>query len=70
MKSHYDFSNGRKNPYAEKLKKEGYTVSIHYSAQDIAEMSREEESAPVFDEIAAFEEYRASKKALNSKNFK
>ena len=35
MKDHYDFSNGRKNPHAEKLKKEGYTVKIHYSPQDI-----------------------------------
>jgi len=31
-----DFSKGRKNPFAEKIKKEGYSVTIHYSPEDIA----------------------------------
>ena len=31
-----DFSKGRKNPYAEKIKKEGYSVTIHYSPEDVA----------------------------------
>jgi hypothetical protein len=35
MKDNYDFSNGRKNPYAKKLKEEGYTVMIHHSPKDI-----------------------------------
>jgi len=39
MKEHYDFSNGRKNPYAEKLRKEGYTISIHYSPEDVEELN-------------------------------
>jgi uncharacterized protein YqgV (UPF0045/DUF77 family) len=37
MKEYYDFSKGRKNPYAEKILKEGYSVTIHYNPQDIAE---------------------------------
>jgi len=36
MKDHYDFSKARKNPHAAKIKKEGYTVMIHYSPEDIA----------------------------------
>jgi hypothetical protein len=31
-----DFSKGRKNPYAEKIKKEGYSITIHYSPEDVA----------------------------------
>ena len=31
-----DFSKGRKNPFAEKIKKEGYSVTIHYSPEDVA----------------------------------
>lgn len=38
MKKHYDFSNGRKNPYAAKLKKEGYSITINYAPQDIENM--------------------------------
>jgi len=30
MKDYYDFSKGVKNPYAEKLRAEGYTVMINY----------------------------------------
>ena len=37
MKEYYDFSKGRKNPHAEKILKEGYSVTVHYSPQDIAE---------------------------------
>jgi uncharacterized protein YqgV (UPF0045/DUF77 family) len=39
MKSCYDFSKGRKNPYAAKILKEGYSVTVHYSPQDITEGS-------------------------------
>ena len=31
-----DFSKGRKNPFAEKIKNEGYSVTIHYSPEDVA----------------------------------
>ena len=37
MRDCYDFSNGRKNPHAEKIKKEGYSITIHYSPQDVAD---------------------------------
>jgi hypothetical protein len=61
-----DFSTARPNPYAEKIKKHGYSVTIHYSAQDVARMTQNSvdimknldmlELDP--DEIAAFEKYR------------
>jgi len=28
-------SNGRKNPHAEKIKKEGYSITVHYSPEDL-----------------------------------
>jgi len=34
-----DFSSARKNPYAEKIKKHGYTIRIHYSPEDVANMN-------------------------------
>jgi len=37
MKEYYDFSKGRKNPHAEKILKEGYSVTVYYNPQDIAE---------------------------------
>lgn len=34
-----DFSNVRRNPYADKIKKHGYTIRIHYSPEDVANMN-------------------------------
>ena len=34
-----DFSSARKNPYADKIKKHGYTIRIHYSPEDVASMN-------------------------------
>jgi hypothetical protein len=31
MREHYDFSNARPNPYAEKLKN-GFSIAIHYES--------------------------------------
>ena len=36
MKEHYDFSNGRKNPHAEAILKNGYSITEHYSPEDVA----------------------------------
>ena len=33
-----DFSKARKNPYAEKIKKQGFSVTVHYSADDVAKI--------------------------------
>jgi len=33
MKEHYDFTNARPNPYAERMKR-GYSVSIHYETPE------------------------------------
>ena len=35
-----DFSKARKNPYAEKLRKHGYSIIINVSPEDIANMTR------------------------------
>ena len=61
-----DFSGARPNPYAEKIKKYGYTITVHYTAEDVARMTRNAvdkiksldmlELDP--DEIAALEKYR------------
>ena len=34
-----DFAKGRKNPYAEKLRKNGYSIVINISPEDIANMT-------------------------------
>ena len=33
-----DFSNFRPNPFAEKIRKHGYSITIHYSPEDVAKM--------------------------------
>jgi len=69
-----DFSTARKNPYAENIKKYGYTIRIHYSPEDVANMTKRATERidgledmdwldldP--DEIAALKRYRESNKA-------
>jgi len=61
-----DFSGARPNPYAEKIRKHGYSITIHYSPEDVERMSQNTinkiknldmlELDP--DEIAALEKYR------------
>jgi hypothetical protein len=36
-----DFARGRKNPFAESLRKNGYKIVIEVTPEDIAAMSRE-----------------------------
>ena len=36
MKAHYDFSKGRRNPHADKILREGYSITIHYSPEEVA----------------------------------
>jgi hypothetical protein len=36
MRAHYDFSNGRKNPHADTIIKRGYSITEHYSPEDVA----------------------------------
>jgi len=36
-----DFARGRKNPFAESLRKNGYKIVIEVTPEDIATMSRE-----------------------------
>ena len=35
-----DFSKARPNPYAEKIRKHGYSITIHYSPDDVARMTK------------------------------
>jgi hypothetical protein len=55
MKDSYDFSKGRKNPYAKRIKEEGYSILIHYAPgqSPVDDMDKDDE-AP--DEKAAIAE--------------
>jgi len=66
-----DFAAARKNPYAEKLRKDGYSIIIHVSPEEIAEMTQSNiekinlmETGGWLDldheEIQALEKYRKS----------
>ena len=68
-----DFARGRKNPYAEKLRTQGYKIIIDVTPEEIATMSRENvsrindiESMDWLDldaeEIEALKIYRESNK--------
>jgi len=35
-----DFSNARKNPYYERIVKNGFSITEHYTADDVAEIIR------------------------------
>jgi len=45
MKDHYDFSNGIKNPFAESIRKNGYTVTVHHNDWDVVRVVTPEEIA-------------------------
>ena len=61
-----DFSTARPNPYAEKIRKYGYSITIHYSAEDVDRMTKNAidkiKSLDILEldpeEIAALEKYR------------
>ena len=68
-----DFSTARKNPHAESIKKHGYSITIHYSPEDVANMTKHsieqidsiEDMAWLDldpDEIAALKKYREANK--------
>jgi len=67
-----DFTNARPNPYAEKIKKYGYSITIHYSPEDVERMTKNTvdkmknldmlELDP--DEIAALERYRKANEVI------
>jgi len=40
IKKIIDFSKARRNPYAEKLRKNGYSIVINVSPEDISNMTR------------------------------
>ncbi|MDR1705542.1 MAG: hypothetical protein LBS19_12760 [Clostridiales bacterium] len=60
-----DFSKARPNPFAEQIKKHGFSVVVHYSPEDVANMYNSKRRLDEFDffehdpdELAAFERYR------------
>jgi len=72
-----DFARGRKNPYAEKLRKHGFKIVINVTPEDIAEMDknsikridnmeRTDWMDMDDDEIAAMKKYREGIKSQRS----
>ena len=61
-----DFSNARPNPYAVKIIENGYSITVHYSSEDVAQMTKnalaEIENLDMLeldsDELAALEKYQ------------
>jgi len=69
-----EFASARKNPYAEKLRKNGYSIIIHVSPEDIKrttkqnveridEMEQLEWLDMDAEEVAALKKYRQTHKA-------
>jgi hypothetical protein len=70
-----DLSMAQRNPYAEKIRKNGYSITIHYSPEDVAAQVKEnvervhgmDMSDLDQDERRAFERYlEANKQYLNA----
>ncbi len=60
-----DFSTARKNPYAERIKKYGFSITVHYGPDDVAKIvnrTREEDIDLLeldSEELQALKKYRA-----------
>ena len=71
-----DFSKARKNPYAERIRKNGYSITIHYSPEDVAARTKEnveriqgmDMSDLDQDERRAFERYLETNKKYITKD--
>jgi len=71
-----DFSKARKNPYAERIRKNGYSITIHYSPEDVAARTKEnveriqgmDMSDLDQDERRAFERYLETNKKYIKKD--
>jgi uncharacterized protein YfbU (UPF0304 family) len=61
-----DFSNARKNPYAEKIKKHGFSVTVNYSPNDVTKIIEQTCNQDIDllgldpEEVKAFEKYKKS----------
>ncbi|MDR0249072.1 MAG: hypothetical protein LBI44_05390 [Oscillospiraceae bacterium] len=59
-----DFAKARRNPYARKIKENGFSITVHYSPEDAAGMiesicNRETDFLELdADELSALERYR------------
>jgi hypothetical protein len=63
-----DFSKARKNPYAERIREHGFSVTVHYSPEDVSKMMESgcEPSVDLLEldpeELQALARYRAAKR--------
>jgi len=63
-----DFSKARKNPYAEKIKKHGFSITVHYSPDDVDKIikgicDRDVDLLELdSEELSALERYRQANK--------
>jgi hypothetical protein len=59
-----NFSTARKNPYAEKIKKNGFSITVHYGPDDVAKMIKRtcEQDVDLLEldpeELQALQKYR------------
>ena len=59
-----DFSKARKNPYAKRIKENGFSITVHYSPDDVAKIIDRicnDDVDPLAldpEELAALERYR------------
>jgi hypothetical protein len=51
-----DFSKGRKNPHASKIKREGYSITMHYSPKDITHLNDTKDIIEALVELMSEEE--------------
>jgi hypothetical protein len=69
LKGKPDASRIRKNPYYEDIIKNGFSIAVHYSPEDVAELLNGKQKFDFDllehdpDELAAFERYRISQVA-------
>ena len=69
-----DLSKGRPSPFAESIKKNGFSITVHYSPEDVANMFNKKRRLDEFnffehdpDELAAFERYKQANQLQDAK---
>ena len=64
-----DFSKARKNPFAKRIRENGFSITVHYSPEDVARIMDSicnDDVDPLAldsEELAALERYRQRQKA-------
>jgi len=63
-----DLSKARKSPFAEKLKKKGFSITVHYSPEDVVKIIKDTCERDIdlleldAEELKALERYREANK--------